>query len=69
MVKKIHIRRTFTLIQELSMSCYPDMTPEEAVAYEQDLDLDTKLEFLAGEIGYVNPGEFDFSEEIAIVER
>lgn len=69
MVKKIRIVRTFTLVQELSMTLYPDMTPEQAVEYERSLHLDIKLENLAEEIEFVKPGDFEFTEEVTIVDR
>lgn len=61
----IKIKRTITLTQTLTSKSYPDMTLEEAIAYEKGLLEEEKIQAFVDNLSYATDDEFTLTDEVS----
>lgn len=57
--KELLIRRTMTIVQAIPISSYGGMTPEEAAAYEREMDRAEKIGAFVEAVEFSNTIDFD----------
>lgn len=64
---QIKINQTISITRTLSSASYPDMTVEEALAFERDLDRSEKINSFTEELPYVKDEDLQYSDNIEAI--
>lgn len=66
-VWKIRITETLTITREITNKSYPDMSAEEAKAYEEGMLIDDKIVNLAENLSYIEEKDMIYGEIVRII--
>jgi len=64
---QIKINQTISITRTLSSKAYPDMTKEQAIAFERDMERSEKIGSFMEELPYVRDENLQYSENIEAI--